>query len=335
MAEAKKETTKKKTTKAAKEVAAEVKAKKGEDNGIIEEVSTTTNEASNQEAEVEEPKKTAKAGKRSAKAVKEAGEKVAKEERKVARAKGEAAEEAKPKQPVKPARTRLERRGKKFREVAKLVDRSKEYSLKEAIDLAVKTNPAKFDATAELHVRLGVDPRQADQNVRDTVVLPAGTGKSVRIAVLAEGDQASAAKKAGADQVGLEDLLAKIEKQQLDFDILIATPNLMARLGKSARVLGPKGLMPNPKSGTVTTDTAKAVSEAKAGRIEYRVDSTGIVHAPFGKLSFGSDKLQQNARAVLDSVKSAKPGSLKGTYVNSVFITTSMGPSIKVISSEV
>lgn len=336
MAEAKKESTKKKTTKATKEVEAKVKAKKGEDNGIAEKVNTTADETShNQEAEVtSKATKTAKAGKRSARAVKEAEEKVAKEERKVARAKGET-EEAKPKQLVKPARTRLERRGKKFREVAKLVDKSKEYSLKEAIDLALQTNPAKFDATAELHVRLGVDPRQADQNVRDTVVLPAGTGKSVRIAVLAEGDQAAAAKKAGADQVGLDDLLANIEKQQLDFDILIATPNLMARLGKFARVLGPKGMMPNPKSGTVTTDTAKAVSEAKAGRIEYRVDSTGIVHAPFGKLSFGSDKLQRNARAVLDSVKSAKPGSIKGIYVNSVFITTSMGPSIKVIASEV
>ncbi|MDB5164131.1 MAG: Ribosomal protein [Candidatus Saccharibacteria bacterium] len=273
----------------------------------------------------------AKAGKHSAKALKEAEEKEAKEARK---ASGETQAEAKPKPAQKPAHSRLERQGKKFRELAALIDKTKDYSLAEAIDLATKTNPAKFDATAELHIRLGVDPRQADQNIRSTVTLPAGTGKTIRVAVLAEGEQASDAKKAGADQVGVDELLAKIEKETLDFDILVATPALMAKLGKHARVLGPKGLMPNPKSGTVTNDTAKAVQEAKAGRVEFRVDSTGIVHIGFGKVSFGADKLQQNARAVLDSIKAVKPGSLKGAYVQAIYVTTSMGPSIRVAVSE-
>jgi large subunit ribosomal protein L1 len=330
MAEAKKTTTKKKA--AVKK--AEVKPKKEVvDNGNSQEDSNVALEADDQgsqEAEV----KTAKAGKRSAKATREAEEKEAKEERKAKATAGET-EDKKPKATQKPARSRLERQGKKFREAAKHIDTAKEYSLSEAIELAMKTNPVKFDATAELHIRLGVDPRQADQNVRDTVVLPAGTGKTIRIAVLAEGDVAEAATKAGADIVGLDDLLADIEKEKLNFDVLVATPPLMARLGKYAKVLGPKGLMPNPKSGTVTMDAAKAVKEAKAGRIEYRVDSAGIVHIPFGKVSFGADKLGQNAQAVVASVRNAKPNSLKGTYINSVYVTTSMGPSIKVAPSEV
>src|SRR6185369_380380 len=166
------------------------------------------------------------------------------------------------------------------------IEKDKQYSVKEALELAIKTSPVKFDATVELHVNLGVDPRQADQNVRDNVVLPAGTGKTIRIAVLAEADDAAAAKKAGADIAGMEDLLKDIEKGIINFDTLIATPALMAKLGKYARVLGPKGLMPNPKSGTVTPDVVKAVEQAKAGRVEYRVDSTGIVHVAFGKVSF-------------------------------------------------
>src|SRR3989344_5051641 len=230
----------------------------------------------------------------------------------------------------KPPRSRLERAGKKYREVAKLIEKDKTYTVAEALDLAVKTSPTKFDATVELHVNLGVDPTQADQNVRDNVTLPAGTGKTLRVAVFAEGDEVAKAKAAGADIAGEADLLAQLDKEQTDFDVLITSPNLMARLGKYAKLLGPKGLMPNPKSGTITTDIPKAIKEAKAGRLEYRVDQAGIVHLGIGKVSFGPEKLQQNAEAILTSIKAAKPASLKGTYINSVYITTSMGPSIKV-----
>ncbi|HSX44231.1 MAG TPA: 50S ribosomal protein L1 [Candidatus Saccharimonadales bacterium] len=227
----------------------------------------------------------------------------------------------------------MERRSKGYRKAAELIDASKEYTVKQALELAVKTSPVKFDASVEVHINLGVDPRQADQNVREMVVLPAGTGKTTRIAVLAEADNAAAAKKAGADIVGDEDLLKQLEKNVIEFDVLIATPNMMPKLGKYAKVLGPRGLMPNPKSGTVTTDVAKAVTEAKAGRVEYRVDSTGIIHLAIGKVSFGADKLDQNAQAVMASVKAAKPASLKGIYLKSIHITTSMGPSVSVATS--
>lgn len=275
--------------------------------------------------------KTAKAGKRSAKSLKEAEEKMAKEERK-ARASDEP--EVEPKEAKKPTRSRLERRSKKYREAAKQIESDKEYSLKEALDLATKTSPVKFDASVELHINLGVDPKHADQNIRDNLVLPAGTGKAVRVAVVAEPDDADKAVKAGADVAGLEEVTNKLEKGVIEFDTLIATPAIMAKLGKYARLLGPKGLMPNPKSGTVTTDVAKAVKEAKAGRVEYRVDSTGIVHLGIGKVSFGPAKLEENARAVFASVKAAKPAAVKGTYVKAVHITTSMGPGIKVRASE-
>jgi ribosomal protein L1 len=282
--------------------------------------------------EVEEkPKATAKAGKHSAKALKEAEEKEAKEERKAAKADSEAQE--KPKQ-VQNVRSKLERKGKNYRKVAEQLEKGKVYSLAEALDLATKTNPAKFDATVEVHVRLGVDPRQADQNIRDMIVLPAGTGKSVRVAVFADVEDVAKAKKAGADIAASEEFLQQLDKGTFDFDVLVATPTMMAKLGKYARVLGPKGLMPNPKSGTVTTDVAKAVTEAKAGRIEYRVDSTGIVHVGIGKVSFGADKLNQNVRALLASIKANKPSSLKSTYVKSLYVTTSMGPSITVDISE-
>lgn len=280
-----------------------------------------------------EEKTTAKAGKRSAKVIAEKEEAEAKEERKAA-AKAEASED-KPKQPVKPARSRLERRGKKYREAAKLVDATKLYTIGEALDLATKTSPTKFDATVELHIRLGVDPRQADQNLRDNLVLPAGTGKSVRVAVFADEDVAKEAKAAGADVAGNDDFLQQLDKGVIDFDVLIATPNVMARLSKYARVLGPKGLMPNPKSGTVTTDVKKAVEQAKAGKVEYRIDSTGIVHIGIGKVSFGAKKLGENAAAVIASIKQNKPASLKGTYVRSANVTTSMGPGIKVATSEI
>jgi large subunit ribosomal protein L1 len=287
-----------------------------------------------QAAEVVETKEevstkgTAKAGKRSAKSLAEAEAKEEKEERKAARAEAEEAD--KPKQPIKPARSRLERRGKQFRKVAELVEKDKAYNLEEAVALAQKTNTAKFDATVELHIRLGVDPRHADQNIRDNLVLPAGTGKTVKVAVLADVDDAAVATKAGADVAGIDEILKDLDKGQINFDTLIATPSQMAKLGKYARVLGPRGLMPNPKSGTVTTDVAKAVSEAKAGRVEYRVDSTGIVHLGVGKVSFTPAQLTENVQAVLTSLKNNKPNSLKGTYFKAIHMTTTMGPSIVV-----
>jgi large subunit ribosomal protein L1 len=276
--------------------------------------------------ETAEEKATAKAGKRSAKAVKEAEEKQAKEERKAHTA--EEDDQEKPKQTAKPSRSRLERQGKKFQEAAKLVEKEKAYTLAEAVELAAKTSPTKFDATVEVHVNLNVDPRHADQNIRDNLVLPAGTGKKVRIAVFADD------KVDGADISGIEELTKQLDKGVMDFDILIATPANMPKLGKYARALGPRGLMPNPKSGTVTTDLAKAVSEAKAGRVEYRVDSTGIIHLGVGKVSFGKDKLEENLRAVFASIKSNKPSSVKGTYVKTIHVTTTMGPSITVASNE-
>jgi large subunit ribosomal protein L1 len=276
--------------------------------------------------DTKEEKAKAKAGKRSAKAIAEAGEKAAKEERKAHAA--EEASEDKPKQAVKPARSRLERQGKKFREAAKLVEKEKAYTLDEALDLALKTNPAKFDATVEVHVNLNVDPRHADQNIRDNLVLPAGTGKNVRVAVFADD------KIDGADISGIEEIIKQLDKGVMDFDILIATPANMPKLGKYARALGPRGLMPNPKSGTVTTDLNKAVAEAKAGRVEYRVDSTGIVHLGVGKVSFGKTKLNENVRAVFASIKSNKPASVKSTYVKTIHVTTTMGPSITVAANE-
>ncbi|HVW23490.1 MAG TPA: 50S ribosomal protein L1 [Candidatus Saccharimonadales bacterium] len=260
-----------------------------------------------------EEAKAAKSGKRSEKGQKEAAEKQAKVEAQHHREDTDTPkEEAKPKKAVKPARSRLERRGKNFKKSAEQIEAGKLYDLKSALELAQKTSHVKFDATVELHVRLNVDPRQADQNLRDTVALPAGTGKTVRVAV--------------ADDA----LLAKLDKGTIDFDVLVATPQFMPKLGKYARLLGPRGLMPNPKSGTVTTDVDKAVAEAKAGRVEYRVDSTGIVHLGIGKVSFTGAQLQQNADAVLASLKSNKPNSVKGNYLNSLYLTTSMGPSIKV-----
>jgi len=273
--------------------------------------------------------KLAKAGKRSAKSIKETEEKLVKEEKKAAKEDAPIA----PKVVVK-TRTRVERKGKKFQEVAKLIDRNKEYSLKEAVELAQKTAKVSFDSTLELHIKLGVDPRHADQNLRANVVLPAGTGKTVKIAVFTDHDSVAAAKKAGADIAGSDDFLQQLDKGIIDFDVLIASPSVMPKLGKYARILGPKGLMPSPKSGTVTSDVAKAVSEAKAGRVEYRVDSTGIVHLGAGKVSFKTEDLVKNVRVVLDSIKTSKPASLKGNYVLSIYLSTSMGPSVRVSNTE-
>lgn len=281
-------------------------------------------------------KPLAKAGKRSAKAIAEAEAKAEKEARKEA---GDIAphdneSEAGDKKGPKPvARPLLERRGQKYRKAAELVDKSKIYPLAEALELATKTNPSKFDASVEIHVRLNVDPRQADQNIRSTVSLPHGSGKTIRVAVFAPESEHDKAKKAGADIIGDDDFLTKLDKNELDFDILIATPAYMPRLGKYARSLGPRGLMPNPKSGTVAADVAKAVTEAKAGKVEYRVDKQAIVHLSIGKASFGVDKLVDNAQAFLDNLQSQKPTGLKGFYVKSTFISTTQGPSIKIENS--
>lgn len=281
------------------------------------------------------PVGTAKAGKRSSKALAEKEAEAAKAERKAKSAETTAPDAEIRKTAHKPARPKIERRGKKFQEAAKLVETGKMYTLKEAIDLALKTSPTKFDATVELHINLGVDPTQADQNVRDTLVLPSGSGKAVRVAVYAEPSDVELAKKAGAEIAGGDEILKDIEKGIIKFDTLISTSAMMTKLGKLARVLGPKGLMPNPKSGTVTNDVAKAVTQAKAGRVEYRVDSTGIVHLGAGKVSFGAEKLMANVQAVFASVKSNKPASIKGLYVKRVTLTTTMGPAIKVAPSEI
>ncbi len=221
--------------------------------------------------------------------------------------------------------------GKKYVDGAKLIDRTKLYETEEALDIAVKTATAKFDETVEVHVRLGVDSRHADQQVRGAVVLPNGTGKTVRVAVFAKGDDAKAAEEAGAEVVGAEDLVAKIQGEGfMDFDVAIATPNMMGLVGRLGKVLGPRGLMPSPKAGTVTPDVAKAVAEAKAGKIEYRLDKTNIIHCPIGKASFGVEKLQENFNVLLDAIVKAKPEATKGQYIRSCAVASTMGPGIKI-----
>lgn len=320
-----------KKTKATKEASAEAEEVITTPNApdVQAEVSAASPETSEPADQPTSKPTVAKAGKRSEKALEAEEAKTAKEKRKAAKVVGEAAEgESKPRQAYKPTRSHLERRGKSFRKLAEQIEKDKVYSLTDALALATKTNPVKFDATVELHVNLNVDPRHADQNIRDNIVLPQGTGKTVRVAVFAD-DSAP-----DADISGVEAVTKLLEKGTLDFDILIATPAQMPKLGKYARSLGPKGLMPNPKSGTVTTNVAKAVAEAKAGRVEYRVDSTGIVHLGIGKVSFGAAKLQENAQTVLASIRSNKPASVKSNYVKAVHLTTTMGPSIKVNPTE-
>jgi len=226
--------------------------------------------------------------------------------------------------------------GKKYVESAKLVDRNALYTPAEALELAVKTAKAKFDETVELHVRLGVDPRHADQQVRGAVVLPHGTGKSVRVLVFAKGEKAKEAEAAGAEFVGAEELVAKIQGENwFDYDVVVATPDMMGVVGRLGRVLGPKGLMPNPKSGTVTFDVAKAIAEIKAGKVEYRVDKTAIVHCPIGKSSFGAEKLGDNFRTLMDALVKAKPAAAKGQYIKSVSVSATMGPGVKVNPTKV
>ena len=221
--------------------------------------------------------------------------------------------------------------GKKYSDSIKAVDVSKYYEVNEAVKNVLSTAKANFDETIELHVRLGVDPRQADQQVRGTVILPNGTGKTVKVLVIARGDKAEAALKAGADIVGAEDIIAKIQTQNfLDFDVVITTPDMMGQLGRVAKILGPKGLMPSPKSGTVTMDVVKAINETKAGKVEYRVDKTAIIHCPIGKKSFGEEKIAENFTTLMDAIVKAKPAAAKGIYVKSVTLASTMGPGVKV-----
>ena len=226
-------------------------------------------------------------------------------------------------------------RGKKYQDSAKQIDKATLYDTAEAMDLIVKTAPAKFDETVELHVKLGVDSRHADQQVRGAIVLPHGTGKQVRVAVFAKGAKADEALAAGADIVGAEDLMERIQKENFfEFDVVIATPDMMGVVGRLGRVLGPKGLMPNPKAGTVSMDVTKAVQESKAGKIEYRLDKTNIIHCPIGKASFGAEKLQDNFDALMGAIIKAKPAAAKGQYVRSCVIASTMGPGIKVSTAK-
>jgi large subunit ribosomal protein L1 len=320
------ESKKKKTTKLlSDESVEEITAEQITDAEAVEVVAEKT--------AVSTKKPVAKAGKRSEKALEEAEALVAKEQRKAHKADQEIEDADKPKQHSNPTRPRLERQGKNFRKAAEQIEKDKVYNLTEALELAVKTSPVKFDATVELHINLNVDPRHADQNIRDNFVLPQGTGRVVRVAVFADVDDAAKAITAGADIAGIDDVTKLLEKGSMDFDTLIATPSQMAKLGKYARTLGPRGLMPNPKSGTVTTDVTKAVKEAKAGRVEYRVDSTGIVHLGIGKVSFGTARLAENSQAALSSIKNNKPASVKSNYVKAIHMTTSMGPSITIETS--
>ena len=222
-------------------------------------------------------------------------------------------------------------RGKKYQDSAKLIDRSTQYEVNDAMDLLLKTAKAKFDETVEIHLKLGVDSRHADQQVRGAIVLPHGTGKTVRVLVFAKGDKAEAAKEAGADYAGGMELVEKITKENwFDFDVVIASPDMMGIVGRLGKVLGPKGLMPSPKSGTVTPDVAKAVQESKAGKVEYRLDKTNIIHCPIGKASFGAEKLAENFNALVTAVVRAKPAAAKGQYIRSCTVASTMGPGIKV-----
>lgn len=227
----------------------------------------------------------------------------------------------------------MAKQGKKFQDAAKLVDRTKQYSVEEAIELVKQTSTVKFDATVEAAFRLGVDPKKADQQIRGALVLPNGTGKTQRVLVFAKGEKAKEAEAAGADHVGDSDFITKIQQGWFEFDVIVATPDMMGEVGKLGRVLGPKGLMPNPKTGTVTFDVTKAIQEIKAGKVEYRVDKAGNVHVPVGKVSFESSKLIENFTAIFDTMMKVKPSAAKGVYMKNIAITSTMGPGVKVDAS--
>lgn len=311
------------------EKAAELKLEVTEKNTIAE-IETAIADA--EKHEVREAT-VAKAGKRSEKAIKESEEKAEKEARKEAGDTTPQSEEAiahLKKGPAPKVRPHHERKGKKYRESYAKVEKDTPYELSKALELTTETSPTTFDATVEMHVVLGVDPRQADQNIRTTVALPHGTGKTVKVAAFVPSDQVDAAQQAGADIAGEDDIIALLDKENLNFDVLVATPQLMPKLGRYARLLGPRGLMPNPKSGTVSSNPAQAVSDAKGGKVEYRVDKQAIVHLGIGKVSFGRDKLVENARAFFSSLQNVKPSTLKGAYIISAHTTTTMGPGIKI-----
>lgn len=273
----------------------------------------------------------AKAGKRSEKAIHEAEEKADKEARKTTHDTSPQNSASVIKRGPSPTvRPKSERHGKRYKDMSKKVEAGKLYSLAEAIQLVAETSPVKFDATIEIHAVLGVDPRQADQNIRSSVTLPHGTGKNVRVAAFVPSDEVDVAKNAGADIIGEEAIIKQLDKEQLNFDVLVSTPQLMPKLGKYARLLGPRGLMPNPKSGTVATNVAKAVHDAKSGKVEYRVDKQSIVHLGIGKVSFGAVKLLDNAKTFIDNLQSVKPTSIKGTYILTVHTSSTMGPGIKI-----
>ncbi len=320
------------------ETAKQLKLAVSEKNTIIEieaaiEASKKAQPETIKDVIVHRETEVAKAGKRSQKAVKETEAKLEKEARKEAgdttpQDPGTEAHLKKGPRPV--TRPKAERRGKKYKQVNQLVEHGKVYPLQDAVKLAVETSPSKFDASVEVHVRLGVDPRQADQNIRATVALPHGTGKTIRVAVFApDADQADA-KKAGADIVGDETFIKQLDKEELNFDILITTPQYMPKLSKYARLLGPRGLMPNPKSGTVAPDVSSAVQDAKTGKVEYRVDKQSIVHLSIGKVSFGEKKITENATSFFASLNAQKPSGIKGVFIKSISISTTMGPGIKV-----
>ncbi|MDR5660017.1 50S ribosomal protein L1 [Serpentinicella sp. ANB-PHB4] len=230
----------------------------------------------------------------------------------------------------------MPKRGKKYIEAVKLVNKDSAYALKDAVELVKKTATAKFDETVEMHIKLGVDSRHADQQVRGAIVLPHGTGKTSKVLVFAKGEKATEAENAGADYVGSDDLVAKIQGENwFDFDVVVATPDMMGVVGRLGRVLGPKGLMPNPKSGTVTFDVEKAVKEIKAGKVEYRLDKNNIIHVPVGKASFGEDHLEENIKTLMDAIIKAKPASAKGQYLKSITLTSTMGPGIRLNASKI
>lgn len=298
----------------------------------VAETSEAVETAAEAETEAAEQEHFAKAGKRSEKAVKAAEQEAERQARKEAgdTTPQDGAVANIEKGPAPKTRTLAERKSKNYKKVAAKVDKDKVYSLADGLKLATETSNTKFDSTVEMHVRLGVDPKQADQNVRSTVTLPNGTGKSVRVAAFVADTDVDAVKAAGADIAGESEINHLLEKENLDFDVLVAVPQMMPKLGRYARLLGPRGLMPNPKAGTVSANPAQAVKEAKAGKIEYRVDKQGIVHIGIGKVSFGADKLVENAKAFVASLMSVRPTSLKGNYVVSAAVSTTMGPGIKV-----
>jgi large subunit ribosomal protein L1 len=301
-------------------------------NKIDDLASNGSDDQNNQMPEQQDPTdKVTKAGKHSAKAQREAEELAEKEDRKAKIASGELEDSSEIKKGPKPiTKSKLERRSKKYKDASEKVEKDKTYSVKEALELVKKTTITSFDSTVEVHVRLGVDPRHADQNIRSTVTLPAGTGRDINVAVWASKDMHEAIENAGADSVYEDEILDKLKKEDIDFDVLITVPENMPKLAKFARILGPKGLMPSPKAGTVAKDVVKATEEAKAGKIEYRVDKQGIIHSAIGKASFSDDDLNRNFEVILQSIREAKPASVKGVYIKSVYLTSTMGPSIAV-----